>query len=72
MASAADALLEPECHGIAGEPAARAREVGGRRAVELPQGADARGAQPFRLASGLIDERVELVPVGTAFANEVF
>ena len=71
MARAEDTLLEGGDERVAGKRAPRAREVGGRGAIELAEAADVVRGEPLRPPARRRDERVELVPHLAALADEL-
>src|SRR5579862_4401072 len=70
MPGAIDETLEVRDRGVAGEAPARKGQIGGRAAVAAAQLEDTCGPELLRAATGLPDERLELLPRGAALAQE--
>ncbi len=70
MAGAIDKALEVPDSRIAREAAARESEIGGRAPIAPAEQQDASRPELLRPASGLPDERLELLPRGAALAQE--
>jgi len=70
VARPADQALEPGDERVAGEAAAREREVRGGRPVQRAEPANPVRTEPLRLPPRLSRQPVELVPRGTAIGDE--